>query len=170
MEYCDDLGLLLDIIEGACLPVPKDSVIYQYRKGRRIRDSNAYALTVDNLSTIASKGCYDMSSFDISSLHGDSKVAVTVVKLEDRKLRNTVADKLFGGSVYALRRAMIGLVQTLNQLRSHFIFLRERNFGYTEPGYFQPIFTLFLDGTKTKVVSWPDFFASASEPTKPCID
>ena len=94
MEYDNDLDKLLDLIEKAALAEPKASIIEQYREGRRIRDSEAYALTVEHLSTVASKGRYDMSNFDISSLHGAHKVSVTVVRLNNDRLRTFLADRL----------------------------------------------------------------------------
>lgn len=145
MEYDNDLDKLLDLIEKAALPEPKASIIEQYREGRRIRDSEAYALTVEHLSTVASKGQYDMSNFDISSLHGAHKVSVTVVRLNNDRLRTFLADRLFNGSIDALDQSLAQLTPVLSKLRSHFIYLREKAFGYTEASYFQPLYTLFLE-------------------------
>ncbi len=150
-EYDEDLEKLLDLIVKADLPEPKSSIIEKYREGRRVRDSDVYTLTVENLSTVASKRCYDMSNFDISSLHGAHKVSVTVVRLNNEKLRTFLADRLFNGSVDELDQSLVDLTPVLNKLRSHFIYLREKDFGYTEPGFFQPLYTLFLERVASRI-------------------
>lgn len=151
-EYDNDLDKLLDLINKSNLADPKSSIIERYREGKkRVRDSHEYTLTVEILSSIASKGCYDMSSFDISSLHGSHKVSVAVVRLNNSKLRTFIADQLFNGSISELDECLAYLTSVLNKLRSHFIYLREKDFGYTEPGYFQPLYTLFLERVASRI-------------------
>ena len=149
-EYDENLEILLDLIVKADLPEPKSSIIEKYCEGRRVRDSDAYTLTVENLSTVVSKGCYDMSNFDISSLHGAHKVSVTVVRLNNEKLRTFIA-RLFNGFIDELEQSLADLTPVLSKLRSHFIYLREKDFGYTEPGFFQPLYTLFLERVASRI-------------------
>jgi hypothetical protein len=143
--YIHDLDRLLALIELADLPEPNDSILESYRRGRRVRDSDVYALAVDQLSTIASKQNYDMSNFDISSLHGEYKASVNIVTFNNDRLRAFVAERVFHSSVDELQLALNELTLVLTKLRSHFIYLREEDFQYTEPGYFQPLFTMFLE-------------------------
>lgn len=141
--YIHDLDRLLALIELADLPEPNDSILESYRRGRRVRDSDVYALTVDQLSIIASKRNHDMSNFDISSLHGEYKASVNFVTFNNDRLRAFMAERVFHGSVDELQLALNEMTPVLSKLRSHLIYLREEDFGYTEPGYFQPLFTLF---------------------------
>eukprot|EP01033_Poteriospumella_lacustris_P001823 gene1824-1323_t len=128
MEYDNDLDKLLDLIEKAALPEPKASIIEQYCEGRCIRDSEAYALTVEHLSTVASKG-----------------------QLNNDRLRTFLADRLFNGSIDALDQSLAQLTPVLSKLRSHFIYLREKAFYYTEASYFQPLYTLFLERVASRI-------------------
>ena len=150
-QYDEDLEKLLDLIKKAHLPKPKSSIIDRYLEERRVRDSDAHALTVEQLSTVASTSCYDMSNFDIRSLHGDHKVSLLVVRLNKEKLRTFIADQLFNGSVDGLNDSLADLTPVLNKLRNLFIFLRKKSFGYTEPGFFQPVYTLFLERVASRI-------------------
>ena len=150
-EYEDDLSRLLDLVEQARLPGIKSCILSHYRLGKRVRDSDAYALTIDNLSTVATKDHYDMSTFDLSMLHGSSKLKVEVVKLNRKKLTTFLSQELFNNSIGALQMCLEQLIPVVVSVRKHFIFLREKKFGYTEPGYFQPIFTLLLEMVARKI-------------------
>ena len=162
--YEDDLDELLKLIAGANLSAPSRKLIAEYREERRLRENDMNGQTVDNQSTIASKGAYDMSNFDITSLHSAHKFSVKVVQIDLGKLKRFLAARLFGGRLDELELCLIELVAILNLLRSHFVYLNEKKFGYTEPGYFQPIYTLFLERLSSRIGRSPHNKTGAALP------
>lgn len=149
-EYLNEktLDKLLSLIDLANLPLPGKALLDNYRHGRRKKDSEGF--TLDNASTVASKSSYDMSNFDLSLLAGDSKVDITLLTLDNDKIRAYLANHVYG-SLEALEQVLIDLSPILSKLRSHFIHLKENEFAYTEPSYFQPIYTMFLEHVANRI-------------------
>lgn len=163
-EYDQDLDKLLQLVARAQLSTPPSSITARYQEGSRTGETDAYALIVDNISTVASTDQYDMCNFDLSTLHGDHAVNVKEVTLDRVKVRERLANNLFSGSILALDEAISDLTPVLVGLRSHFVHLRERSFEFTEAGYFQPIFTLFLERVATRIGRATDHKPGAAYP------
>jgi hypothetical protein len=97
-KFSHNLDGLLELISLAKLPPLSEQLMDQYRSGRRVRSSEAYELTVDEQSTVASKGAYDMSDFDLTSLTGTSRLSTTDLELDVEKIREQVKNQLFQSS------------------------------------------------------------------------
>lgn len=89
-EYDENLDTLLELVANAELPQPNPIIVEDYRQGKRTLDSDALTLTVDNRSTVASHGRYDMCNFDILSMC-DAQCSLTVVRFNDASLRAFIA-------------------------------------------------------------------------------
>jgi len=101
------------LIDLANLPLPSKALLDNYRHGRRKKDSEGF--TLDNASSVASKSSYDMSNFDLSLLAGDSKVDITLLTLDNDKIRAYLANHVYG-SLEALEQVLIDLSPILSKL------------------------------------------------------
>jgi hypothetical protein len=144
-KFSHNLDGLLELISLAKLPPLSEQLMDQYRSGRRVRSSEAYELTVDEQSTVASKGAYDMSNFDLTSLTGTSRLSTTYLELDVEKIREQVKNQLFQSSSLMMSEFMSTAIPIIENLRKYFVYLRSKKYPLAEASVVQPLMTVLLE-------------------------